>query len=92
MELTRKGHDAFKLFLGNTLALCIAISPDPADAIPLFNRYKKEEAKNEAKGKRQGEMYDNMRAGELVLHENIQGNPVFFLANFLASVIYRIKH
>lgn len=37
-------------------------------------------------------MYDNMRAGELVLHENIQGNPVFFLANFLASVIYRFKH
>ncbi|MBN8202245.1 MULTISPECIES: DUF3949 domain-containing protein [Bacillaceae] len=53
---------------------------------------KKEEAKNKAKGKTQGEMYDNMGAGELVVHENIQGNPVFFLANFLASVIYRIKH
>ncbi|MGV3262239.1 DUF3949 domain-containing protein [Cytobacillus pseudoceanisediminis] len=64
--------------------------------LPMQYRYltaiKKEEAKSKAKGKRQGEMYDNMRAGELVLHENIQGNPVFFLANFLASVIYRIKH
>ncbi|WP_282141540.1 DUF3949 domain-containing protein [Cytobacillus oceanisediminis] len=64
--------------------------------LPMQYRYltaiKKEEAKNKAKGKRQGEMYGNMRAGELVLHENIQGNPVFFLANFLASVIYRIKH
>lgn len=64
--------------------------------LPMQYRYltaiKKVEVKNKAKGKRQGEMYDNMRAGELVLHENIQGNPVFFLANFLASVIYRIKH
>ena len=64
--------------------------------LPMQYRFltaiKKEEAKNMAKEKRQGEMYDNMRAGKLVLHENIQGNPVFFLANFLASVIYRIKH
>ena len=64
--------------------------------LPMQYRFltaiKKEEAKNRAKGKSQGEMYDNMRAGELVLHENIQGSPVFFLANFLASVIHRIKH
>ncbi|WP_260508230.1 DUF3949 domain-containing protein [Cytobacillus firmus] len=53
---------------------------------------KKEEAKNKAKGKREGDMYDNMSAGELVLHENIQENPVLFLVNFLASVIYRFKH
>ncbi|RBP92984.1 uncharacterized protein DUF3949 [Cytobacillus firmus] len=64
--------------------------------LPMQYRFlialKKEEAQNKAKGKTHGKMYDNMRAGELVLHENIQGNPVFFLANFLASIIYRIKH
>lgn len=37
-------------------------------------------------------MYDEMDASELVLYENMQGNPLFFLANIMASTIYRIKH
>ncbi|MCS0669922.1 DUF3949 domain-containing protein [Cytobacillus firmus] len=82
----------FNIF-GGILGLYVLLS---LLILPMQYHYlsaiKKEEAQNKAKGKRQGEMYDNMRAGELVLHENIQGNPVFFLANFLASVIYRIKH
>ncbi|MCM3708073.1 MULTISPECIES: DUF3949 domain-containing protein [Cytobacillus] len=49
-------------------------------------------AKNRVMGKTQGNMHDSMRAAELVLHENMQGNPIFFLANLLASGIYRIKH
>jgi hypothetical protein len=53
---------------------------------------KEEEQKIKKKGKTQGEMYDNMDAWELALKENIQGNPLFFLANILASIIYRIKH
>ncbi|KML39335.1 MULTISPECIES: DUF3949 domain-containing protein [Bacillaceae] len=64
--------------------------------LPMQYRFlvnlKEMEAKNKAKGKTQGEMYDSMRVDELVLHENMQGNPIFFLANLLASVIYRIKH
>ncbi|EWG12985.1 DUF3949 domain-containing protein [Cytobacillus firmus] len=64
--------------------------------LPMQYRFlanlKEMEAKNKAKGKTQGEMYDSMRVHELVLHENMQGNPIFFLANLLASVIYRIKH
>jgi Protein of unknown function (DUF3949) len=53
---------------------------------------KEEEKKNKLKGKTQGEMYEAMNAGEQSLHGNMQGNPLFFLANILASIIFRIKH
>ncbi|BCB04126.1 DUF3949 domain-containing protein [Bacillus sp. KH172YL63] len=64
--------------------------------LPIQYRFlvalKAEEEKNRLKGKKQGEMYDEMNAGELVLHENMQGNGLFFLANLLAAVIYRVRH
>ncbi|MFP9128377.1 DUF3949 domain-containing protein [Niallia sp. BSM11] len=53
---------------------------------------KEEERKYKAKGKTQGEMYDEMNAGELVLHSHNQGNALFFLANIMASIVYKIKH
>ncbi|MCA1053987.1 DUF3949 domain-containing protein [Rossellomorea aquimaris] len=53
---------------------------------------KAEEAKNRRKGRKQGDMYDRMNAGELSLHGNMQGNPLFLLANIMASILYRIKH
>jgi Protein of unknown function (DUF3949) len=52
---------------------------------------KKEEEKHRKKGRTQGDMYDKMNAGELALHSNMQGNPLFFLANILATIIYRLK-
>jgi hypothetical protein len=64
--------------------------------LPMQYRFlvvlKAEEQKNRLKGKKQGEMYDAMNAGELSLHGNMQGNPVFFLANLFASILYRMKH
>jgi hypothetical protein len=64
--------------------------------LPMQYRYlkaiKAEEKKLRAIGKKQSEMYDRMNADELVLHENAQGNGIFFLANILASIIYRIRH
>jgi len=64
--------------------------------LPFQYRYikaiKAEENKLRSNGKKQSDMYDQMNAGELVLHENVQGNGLFFLANILASIIYRIKH
>ena len=64
--------------------------------LPMQYRFlialKAEEQKNRLKGKKQGEMYDAMNAGELSLHGNMQGNPLFFLANLLASILYRLKH
>ncbi|WP_299741995.1 DUF3949 domain-containing protein [Rossellomorea sp. y25] len=44
------------------------------------------------KGKKQGDMYDAMNAGELSLHGNMQGNPLFFLANLFAPILYRVRH
>ncbi|MCC5804385.1 DUF3949 domain-containing protein [Rossellomorea vietnamensis] len=64
--------------------------------LPMQYRFlialKAEEEKNRLKGKKQGEMYDDMNAGELSLHGNMQGNPLFFLANLFASILYRVKH
>jgi hypothetical protein len=53
---------------------------------------KADEEKNRLRGKKQGEMYDAMNASELSLHGNMQGNPLFFLANLFASILYRVKH
>jgi Protein of unknown function (DUF3949) len=53
---------------------------------------KADEEKNRLKGKKQGEMYEAMNASELSLHGNMQGNPLFFLANLFASILYRVKH
>ncbi|MEH7444536.1 DUF3949 domain-containing protein [Bacillus sp. JJ1122] len=64
--------------------------------LPFQYRYIKairaEEKNLRSHGKKQSDMYDKMNAGELVLHENVQGNGLFFLANILASILYRIKH
>ncbi|PFA62895.1 DUF3949 domain-containing protein [Bacillus sp. AFS015802] len=64
--------------------------------LPMQYRFlitlKAEEEKNRLKGKKQGEMYDAMNAGELSLHGNMQGNPLFLLANLFASILYRVKH
>ncbi|MDE5053860.1 DUF3949 domain-containing protein [Niallia taxi] len=64
--------------------------------LPLQYRFlvalKQEEAKFKAKGKTQGDMYDEMNAGEQALHNNIQGSALFFLANIMASIVYKLKH
>lgn len=63
--------------------------------LPIQYRYikalKAAENKIRLNGKKQSEMYDKMNAGELVLHENAQGNGLFFLANIFASILYRIR-
>jgi hypothetical protein len=41
INIPGRGQDAFKHFLGNSLPVCIAFSPDPAYAVPLFDRFKK---------------------------------------------------
>ena len=53
---------------------------------------KKEEKKYKIIGKKQGDMYDEMDASQLILHQNMQGNPIFFLANIMSSLIYWMKH
>lgn len=67
------------IFIG-ILAIYILIS---LILLPFQYRYltsiKEQERKYKALGKKQSEMYDDMNAGELVLHENAQGNGIFFL-------------
>ena len=64
--------------------------------LPMQYRFlialKAEEEKHRLKGKKQGDMYDAMNAGELSLHSNMQGNPLFFLANLFASILYKVRH
>ncbi|MCR8848200.1 DUF3949 domain-containing protein [Rossellomorea sp. SC111] len=64
--------------------------------LPMQYRFlialKADEEKNRLKGKKQAEMYDAMNVSELSLHGNMQGNPLFFLANLFASILYRVKH
>ncbi len=79
----------FWLILGLYVLLSLFFVPLPYRFLAAI---KKEEAKNKSRGNIQGEMYDSMGAGELALHENMQGNPIFFLANFLALIIYRGRH
>jgi hypothetical protein len=33
-----------------------------------------------------------MKFEEQVLHANVQGSMIFFLANILATIVYKIKH
>jgi phage regulator Rha-like protein len=47
---------------------------------------------NSAKGKTQSDMYEEMEFQHQVLHANAQGNMLFFLANILATIIYKVKN
>jgi hypothetical protein len=47
---------------------------------------------NEKKGISQGEMMENMKFEEQVLHANVQGSMIFILANVFATIIYKVKH
>lgn len=63
--------------------------------IPFQYRYveqmEKKRLENEKKGKSQGEMIEDMEFQEQLLHANVQGNVLFFLANILATIIYKVK-
>lgn len=64
--------------------------------IPFQYRYveqmEKMRIENEKKGKSQGEMMEDMEFEQQVLHANVQGNLLFFLANILATIVYKVKH
>ncbi|MEL3970970.1 DUF3949 domain-containing protein [Rossellomorea oryzaecorticis] len=81
--------DVFFIIIGVYILISLLILPFQYRFLLVL---KKEEEKYRKKGLTQGEMYDKMNAGELALHSNMQGNPLFFLANVLASIIYWLKH
>jgi Protein of unknown function (DUF3949) len=64
--------------------------------VPFQYRYVEQMEKmrlaHEKKGKSQGDMFEEMEFGQQVLHANVQGNLLFFLANIIATVVYKIRH
>ncbi|WP_233499182.1 DUF3949 domain-containing protein [Bacillus weihaiensis] len=81
-----------KIFLGMIgvyLLLSLALLPVQ---YKYLSALREKEMVNKQAGKTQGDMYDKMNTGDLFLHENAQGNPLFLLANILASILIRIKH
>ncbi|KUP04976.1 hypothetical protein Q73_14150 [Bacillus coahuilensis m2-6] len=44
-----------------------------------------------AEGNIQSKMYDDMNAGEFMLHSNAQGNPIFFFSNILATLLVKYR-
>jgi hypothetical protein len=81
--------DVFIIFVGGYILLSLIL-------VPFQYRYIEQMAKrrieNEKKGKRQGEMMEDMEFEEQVLHANVQGNILFILANILATIVYKVKH
>lgn len=64
--------------------------------VPFQYRYVEQMEKmrlaHEKKGKTQGQMFEEMEFGQQVLHANAQGSLLFFLANMIATIVYKIKH
>lgn len=64
--------------------------------VPFQYRYVEQMEKmrllNKAKGKSQGQMFEEMEFGQQVLHANVQGSLLFFLANMIPTIIFKMKH
>ena len=63
----------------------------PTDARD-YEEMEKMRKENEKKGKSQGEMMEDMKFEDQVLHANVQGSMLFILANILATFVYKVKH
>lgn len=79
----------FWAFVIGYLLLSIILVPFQYRYIAQLEKLRKA---NEAKGKSQGEMFEEMEFENQVLHANAQGNLLFFLANILATVVYKIRN
>jgi hypothetical protein len=81
--------EIFFIFIIGYILLSLILIPFQYRYVEQMEKMRKE---NEKKGKRQGEMMEDMGFEEQVLHANVQGNMLFFLANILATIIYKVKH
>lgn len=77
------------IFLGGYILLSLILIPFQYRYVEQMERMRKA---NEQKGISQGEMMENMKFEEQLLHANVQGSMLFFLANILATIVYKIKH
>ncbi|MDR7076894.1 hypothetical protein J2Y03_001917 [Neobacillus niacini] len=81
--------EAVIIFVGGYILLSLIL-------IPFQYRYVEQMEKmrraNEKNGISQGEMMENMKFEEQVLHANVQGSFIFFLANIFATIVYKVKN
>lgn len=77
------------IFLAGYILLSLILIPFQYRYVEQMEKMRKD---NEKKGISQGEMMENMKFEEQVLHANVQGSMLFFLANILATIVYKIKH
>jgi K+ transporter len=82
-------REVLLIFLGGYILLSLILIPFQYRYVEQMEKMRKE---NEKKGISQGEMMENMKFEEQVLHANVQGSMIFFLANILATIVYKIKH
>ena len=81
--------DTIIIFVGGYILLSLILIPFQYRYVEQMEKMRKE---NEKKGKSQGQMMEDMEFQEQILHANVQGNLLFFLANILATIVYRIKN
>ncbi|MBY0148767.1 DUF3949 domain-containing protein [Neobacillus niacini] len=81
--------EVLMIFVGGYILLSLILIPFQYRYVEQMEKMRKE---NEKKGVSQGEMMENMKFEEQVLHANVQGSMIFFLANILATIVYKIKH
>lgn len=79
----------FIIIVGGYILLSLILIPFQYRYVEQMEKMRKE---NEKKGINQGEMMENMKFEEQVLHANVQGSMIFFLANLLATIVYKVKH
>jgi len=77
------------IFLGGYILLSLILIPFQYRYVEQMEKMRKA---NEKKGINQGEMMENMKFEEQILHANVQGSILFFLANILATIVYKIKN
>ena len=81
--------EVFIIVVGGYILLSLILIPFQYRYVEQMEKMRKA---NEKKGINQGEMMENMKFEEQVLHANVQGSVFFFLANILATIIYKMKH
>ena len=79
----------FIIFAGGYILLSLILIPFQYRYVEQMEKMRKV---NEKKGISQGEMMENMKFEEQVLHANAQGSILFILANILATIVYKVKH
>jgi hypothetical protein len=81
--------EVLMIFVGGYILLSLILIPFQYRYVEQMEKMRKA---NEMKGISQGEMMENMKFEEQVLHANVQGSMLFILPNILATIIYKVKH